>query len=55
MLLNIYIKNFGIIDQLRFDLQAGFNVLTGETGAGKSVIIGPDPYRFRKGPAPGSL
>jgi DNA repair protein RecN (Recombination protein N) len=39
MLLNIFIKNFGIIDQLRFDLQEGFNVLTGETGAGKSVII----------------
>ncbi len=39
MLLNLYIKNFGIIDQLRFDLQEGFNVLTGETGAGKSVII----------------
>jgi DNA repair protein RecN (Recombination protein N) len=39
MLLNIFIKNFGIIDQLRFDLKEGFNVLTGETGAGKSVII----------------
>jgi DNA repair protein RecN (Recombination protein N) len=39
MLLNILIKNFGIIDQIRFDFQDGFNVLTGETGAGKSIIV----------------
>ncbi|NLI12387.1 MAG: DNA repair protein RecN [Peptococcaceae bacterium] len=39
MLLSISIKNFGIIDQLRMDFQNGFNVLTGETGAGKSIII----------------
>lgn len=39
MLLNIFIKNFGIIDQLRIDFQDGFNVLTGETGAGKSIIV----------------
>jgi DNA repair protein RecN (Recombination protein N) len=39
MLLSIYIKNFGIIDQLRIEFQDGFNVLTGETGAGKSIIV----------------
>lgn len=39
MLLNIFIKNFGIIDQLSIDFQDGFNVLTGETGSGKSIII----------------
>lgn len=39
MLHSIFIKNFGIIDQLRIDFQDGFNVLTGETGAGKSIII----------------
>jgi len=39
MLLSISIRNFGIIDQLRMDFQTGFNVLTGETGAGKSIII----------------
>lgn len=39
MLHNIFIKNFGIIDQLRMDFQDGFNVLTGETGSGKSIII----------------
>lgn len=39
MLLSIFINNFGIIDQLRMDFQDGFNVLTGETGAGKSIIV----------------
>ncbi|BAF59382.1 ATPase involved in DNA repair [Pelotomaculum thermopropionicum SI] len=39
MLLNLYIKNLGIIDTLKMDFQAGFNVLTGETGAGKSIIV----------------
>ena len=39
MLLNIFIKSFGIIDQLSIDFQDGFNVLTGETGSGKSIII----------------
>lgn len=39
MLLHIYVKDFGIIDLLKMDFQTGFNVLTGETGAGKSIII----------------
>ncbi|MDK2889328.1 MAG: repair protein RecN [Thermoanaerobacter sp.] len=39
MLLNLFIRNFGIIDLLKMDFQTGFNVLTGETGAGKSIII----------------
>ena len=39
MLLSIFIKNFGIIDQLNIEFQDGFNVLTGETGSGKSIII----------------
>lgn len=39
MLLNVFIKNFGIIDLIKMDFQTGFNVLTGETGAGKSIII----------------
>jgi len=39
MLLNIFIKDYGIIDQLDIEFQAGFNILTGETGAGKSIII----------------
>lgn len=36
----LHIKNIGIIDDLSIDLKEGFNVLTGETGAGKTLIIG---------------
>ncbi len=36
----LHIKNMGIIDDITIDLNEGFNVLTGETGAGKSLIIG---------------
>jgi len=39
MLLELIIQNFAIIDQLRLRFGQGFNVLTGETGAGKSIII----------------
>lgn len=39
MLLNLHIKNFGLIDQLLVELQEGLNIITGETGAGKSIII----------------
>lgn len=39
MLLNIFIKNFGLIEQVRIDFQDGLNVLTGETGTGKTIII----------------
>jgi DNA repair protein RecN (Recombination protein N) len=40
MLLRLSIKNLAIIDDLTIDLCPGFTVLTGETGAGKSIIIG---------------
>ena len=39
MICNLHIKNIGIIDDLSIDLNSGFNVLTGETGAGKTLII----------------
>ncbi|MCS7285540.1 MAG: DNA repair protein RecN [Anaerolineae bacterium] len=39
MLSEITIRNFAIIDELRLRLRAGFNIFTGETGAGKSIII----------------
>ena len=39
MITTIHIKNIGIIDDLSIDLNQGFNVLTGETGAGKTLII----------------
>ncbi len=39
MLKKIIIKNFALIDNLEVDFHPGFNALTGETGAGKSIII----------------
>ena len=39
MISTLHIKNIGIIDDLSFDLGNGFNVFTGETGAGKTLII----------------
>ncbi len=39
MLLELNIRDFAIIERLNLRLGAGFNVLTGETGAGKSIII----------------
>ncbi|HEX6632072.1 MAG TPA: DNA repair protein RecN [Gemmatimonadaceae bacterium] len=40
MLIELRIRNFAIIEQLTLPLAPGFNVLTGETGAGKSIIVG---------------
>lgn len=39
MIGTLHIKNIGIIDEISIDLGEGFNVITGETGAGKSLII----------------
>src|SRR6185436_4386806 len=39
MLEELRIQNFAIIDQLELNFAPGFNVITGETGAGKSIII----------------
>lgn len=39
MLAELNIKNYALIDDLRIEFQQGFNVITGETGAGKSIII----------------
>lgn len=39
MITTLHIKNIGIIDEMSIDLNEGFNVLTGETGAGKTLII----------------
>ena len=40
MISTLHIKNIGIIDDISIDFNEGFNVLTGETGAGKTLIIG---------------
>lgn len=40
MITHLYIKNFTLIDKLDIDFYPGFSVITGETGAGKSIILG---------------
>ena len=40
MLRHLYIKNYALIDLLDIELHEGFSVMTGETGAGKSIILG---------------
>lgn len=40
MLKQLYIRNFTLIDTLDIELKSGFSVITGETGAGKSIILG---------------
>ncbi|MDQ7737855.1 DNA repair protein RecN [Prevotella corporis] len=40
MLKHLYIKNFTLIEQLDIDFHPGFSVISGETGAGKSIILG---------------
>ncbi len=39
MLLHLFIRDYVLIDQIELDFQSGFTVLTGETGAGKSILI----------------
>ena len=39
MLQNLHVKNMALIDEVEIELQSGLNILTGETGAGKSIII----------------
>ena len=40
MLQNLHVKNLALIDEIEIDFQKGLNILTGETGAGKSIILG---------------
>lgn len=44
MLTNVHVKNLALIEETEISLGEGFNVLTGETGAGKSIIIGSINY-----------
>lgn len=40
MLRHLYIQNYALIETLDIDLESGFSVITGETGAGKSILLG---------------
>lgn len=44
MLIQLTIKNFALIENISFDLGSGFNILSGETGAGKSILIDAIDY-----------
>mgnify|MGYP002797729268 FL=1 len=39
MLKSLYVSSFVIIDKMKIDFQEGMSVITGETGAGKSIVI----------------
>ena len=53
MLRSIYIKNYAIIDELVINFEKGLNIITGETGSGKSLIFKAIEYllgrQFKKG------
>jgi len=40
MLRSLYIRDYAIIDEIEVEFESGLNILTGETGAGKSIIVG---------------
>ena len=40
MLTHLHIRNYALISHLDIDFREGFSVMTGETGAGKSIILG---------------
>ena len=40
MLTTLYIQNYALIEQLDISFKGGFSVITGETGAGKSILLG---------------
>ena len=40
MLQNLHVKNLALIEEAEVEFQPGLNILTGETGAGKSIILG---------------
>ncbi len=40
MLTNLHVKNLALISELEVEFSPGLNILTGETGAGKSILIG---------------
>ena len=40
MLCSLYIRDYALIDELEVDFSTGLNIITGETGAGKSILVG---------------
>lgn len=48
MLQSLHVKNLALIDEAEVDFTRGLNILSGETGAGKSIIIGRSIWRWVK-------
>lgn len=44
MLLSVHVKNLALIDEVEMNFENHLNILTGETGAGKSVLMGCGEY-----------
>ena len=40
MLVHLHVKNLALIDEIEVEFGPGLNILTGETGAGKSILLG---------------
>lgn len=55
MLKHLYIQNYALIDALTIDFSIGFTVITGETGAGKSILLGALGLLLGKRADPGVL
>ena len=49
MLLGLHVKNLALIEKAEVEFTGGLNILTGETGAGKSILIGSVGLALRKG------
>ena len=55
MLLNLHVKNIALIREADIDLSGGLNIFTGETGAGKSLLLGSVNLALGRRPGPGIL
>jgi len=50
MITTLSIKNYALIEKLSIDFSKGFSIITGETGAGKSIILGALGWFWEKEP-----
>ncbi|MCH2187203.1 AAA family ATPase, partial [Myxococcota bacterium] len=55
MIESLRIENLAIVEEAELEFKPGLNVLTGETGAGKSIVLGALALLLGARPAPGAL
>ena len=48
MLIQLHVKNLALIEEIEMEFGPGLNILTGETGAGKSILLGSMQLYFRR-------